>query len=93
MRIGRQELLLIAGLAIGAAVAFSRELSTVLQAMRDFESLHHIGLLPGFMIAALTLLGFLQGKRRQLQQRAAVDAAEVRKAQDRAQRLERLVSF
>ena len=75
------------------AVAFSGELSTVLQAMRDFESLHHIGLLPGFTIAALTLLSSLQGKRRQLQRRAAADAAEVHKAQDRAQRLERLVTF
>ena len=93
MRIGRQELFLVAGLAAGAVVAFSGELSTVLQAMRDFESQHHIGLLPGFTIAALTLLGFLQGKRRQLQQRAAADAAEARKARDRAQRLERLVTF
>jgi diguanylate cyclase (GGDEF)-like protein len=93
MRIGRQEILLIAGLAIGAAVAFSGQLSTVLQAMRDFESEHQIGLLPGFTIAALSLLGYLQGKRRQLQQRAAADAAEVLKARGRAQRLERLVTF
>jgi diguanylate cyclase (GGDEF)-like protein len=93
MRIGRQETFLIAGLAIGAGVAFSGQLSTVLQAMRDFESQHHIGLLPGFTIAALSLLGFLQGKRRQLQQRAAADAAEVLKARGRAQRLERLVTF
>jgi diguanylate cyclase (GGDEF)-like protein len=93
MRIGRQEILLIAGLAIGAAVAFSGQLSTVLEAMRDYESERHIGLLPGFTIAALTLLGFVQGKRRQLQRRATADAADVRKARDRAQRLERLVTF
>jgi len=61
--------------------------------MRDFESQHHIGLLPGFTIVALTLLGFLQGKRHQLQQRAAADAAAAQRAQDRAQRLERLVTF
>lgn len=93
MRIGRQEFFLIAGLAAGSVVAFSGQLSTVLRAMRDFETRHNIGLLPGFTIVALSLLGFLQAKRRQLQQRTAADAAEVRKAEDRARRLERLVTF
>ncbi len=85
--------MLVGGLAAASAVAFSGQLSTVMEAMRDFETRNHIGLLPGFTIAALSLLAFLQGKRRQLQQRVAADAAAARKSQDRAQRLERLVTF
>jgi diguanylate cyclase (GGDEF)-like protein len=93
MRIGRHELLLTIGLAAALAVAFSGELSTALQAMRDFESHRRLGLLPGFTIAVVTFLVFLQGKRRELQRRAEEAAAEASEAHARAGRLGRLVTF
>jgi diguanylate cyclase (GGDEF)-like protein len=93
MRIGRHESFLIVGLAIAFTVAFSGQVSTLLQEARDFEGQHHLGLLPGFTIAALTLVAFLLGKRRELQQRAASVAAEAAEARNRARELERLVTF
>lgn len=93
MRIGRQELILIVGLLLAVAVAFSGQMANVLQAARDFEGNHRLGLLPGLVIAAGTLLVFIQGKRRQLQARAAAVANEASQAQERARELERLVTF
>lgn len=93
MRVGRQELFLIVGLIIALSVAFSGQVANVIQAARDFEGAHRLGLLPGLVIAAVSLLVFLQGKRRQLQERATAVAGEASKAQERAHELERLVTF
>jgi diguanylate cyclase (GGDEF)-like protein len=90
MRIGRSELLLVAGLAAALVVAFSGQVTTVLVAIRDFEARHHIELTSGLAIAAVVLLGFIVGKRRQLQRRSTAD---IREARERARRLERLVTF
>jgi diguanylate cyclase (GGDEF)-like protein len=93
MRVGRQELFLIVGLVIALSVAFSGQMASVLQTAREFEGAHRLGLLPGLAIAAVSLLVFLQGKRRQLQERAAAVADEASQAQERARELERLVTF
>jgi diguanylate cyclase (GGDEF)-like protein len=93
MRFGRQELLLIAGLIVALSVTFSGQMANALQAAREFEGAHRIGLVPGLVITVLTLLVFVQGKRRQLQERAAMAAEEASQAQERARELERLVTF
>lgn len=93
MRVGRQEFFLIVGLLIALSVAFSGQIANVLQAARDFEGAHRLGLLPGLVIAAVSLLVFLQGKRRLLQERATAVAREASHAQERAHELERLVTF
>ena len=90
MRIGRSELLLVAGLAVALVVAFSGQASTGLVAIRDFEARHHLELTSGLAIATIVLLGFIVGKRRQIQRRATADIGEAR---ERARRLERLVTF
>ena len=93
MRFGRQELFLIVGLIVALSVAFSGQMANALQAARDFEGEHRISLVPGLVITAVTLLVFLQGKRRQLQERAAAVEDEASEAQGRARELERLVTF
>jgi diguanylate cyclase (GGDEF)-like protein len=93
MRFGRQELFLIGGLIIALSVTFSGQMANALQAARDFEGTHGIGLVPGLVIAALSLLVFMQGKGRQLQEKAAAVADEASQAQERTQELERLVTF
>jgi diguanylate cyclase (GGDEF)-like protein len=93
MRVGTQELFLIVGLLIALSVAFSGQMTNVLQAAREFEGAHRLGLLPGVAIAAVSLLVFLQGKRRQLQDHADAVADEASLAQKRARELERLVTF
>lgn len=93
MRFGRQELVLIIGLVVALSVTFSGQMADALQAAREFEGAHGIGLVPGLVIAALTLVVFMQGKRRQLQERTAAVADEANHAQERARELERLVTF
>lgn len=93
MRLGRSESLLVVGLALALIVAFSGQVTTLLQAARAFEERHRLGLLPGFTVATLTLIAFLLGKRRELQQKAAVVAAEASEARNRTRELERLVTF
>ncbi len=74
-------------------MAFSAEVATVLQAAREFEARHHLGLVPGFTVATLTFVAFLLGKRRELQDRTSAMAAEAREARSRAAEFERLVTF
>jgi diguanylate cyclase (GGDEF)-like protein len=93
MRFGRQELLLIVGLIVALSVTFSGQMASALQVAREFEGNHRLSLVPGLVIAVVTLLVFVQGKRRQLQERAAVVADEASAAQQRARELERLVTF
>lgn len=93
MRPGRHELLLVVGLIIALSVAFSGQMANTLQAAREFEETHRLALLPGLAVAAVTFLIFLQGKRRQLQEKAAAVADEASHAQERARELERLVTF
>jgi diguanylate cyclase (GGDEF)-like protein len=93
MRFGRHELLLIVGLIVALIVTFSGQVATFVQAARDFEASQRLSLLPGVVIAVVTLLVFVQGKRRQLQEHATLAADEASQAQERAQELERLVTF
>ncbi|HEY3380607.1 MAG TPA: GGDEF domain-containing protein [Vicinamibacterales bacterium] len=93
MRIGRHEVLLIVGLFFALMVTFSRQTSRLLEATRQFEGTYGLGLLAGLAIAAITLVLFVQGRRRELQQRASVAASEAMAAQERARELERLVNF
>jgi diguanylate cyclase (GGDEF)-like protein len=93
MRFGRQEILLIVGLIVALSVTFSGQMANALQAAREFEGTHRLSLVPGLVIAIVTLLVFVQGKRRQLQERAAAVANEASHAQERARELERLVTF
>jgi diguanylate cyclase (GGDEF)-like protein len=93
MRFGRQESLLIGGLIVALAVTFSGQMASALQAAREFEGTHRLSLVPGLVIAVVAMLVFVQGKRRQLQERAALAATEASLAQQRAHELERLVTF
>ncbi len=93
MRIGRHELLLIVGLGTALTVAFSGQVSRFLQAARQFEASRGLGLLPGLAIAAITLLLFVQAKRRDAREQVLVSREEATQAQERARELERLITF
>jgi diguanylate cyclase (GGDEF)-like protein len=93
MRIGRKELLLIAGLIAASAVAFSGQLSDLRDAWRTGQAARHIGLLPGLAFMAAVLLVYVQTKRQEIEVLAAAVAEEARLSQQRARELERLVAF
>jgi len=93
MRFGRYEILLIGGLIFALSVVFSAQTMRILQGVRSFEGQYGLGLLPGLLLAGLTLVIYYQGKRRQLQVRAATASQEASKAHDRARELERLITF
>jgi diguanylate cyclase (GGDEF)-like protein len=93
MRLGRYELLLIAGLIFALSVVFSAQTMKLLEGVRTFEGDYGIGLLPGLSLAAATLVFYYHGKRRQLQLRAATTAREATRAHERAHELERLITF
>jgi len=93
MRIGRQELLLVAGLVAASAVAFSGQLSELRDAWRTGEAARHIGFLPGLAFMAIVLLVYVQTKRQELEVLTAAVAEEARLSQERTRELERLVAL
>lgn len=93
MRLGRHEILLIAGLLCALSVVFSAHMMKLLEGIRTFEGTYGLGLLPGLSLAGLTLVFYFQGKRRQVQARAVSAATEAARARDRARELERLMTF
>jgi diguanylate cyclase (GGDEF)-like protein len=93
MRIGRKELLLVAGLVAAIAVAFSDQLSGLPAAWRTGQGVGHIGFLPGLAFMAIVLLVYVQTKRQEVEVLAAAVAEEARLSQERARELERLVAL
>jgi diguanylate cyclase (GGDEF)-like protein len=93
MRLGRHEILLIAGLIFALSVVFSAQTMKLLRGIRAFEGDYGVGVLPGLALAAATLVFYFHGKRRQLQVRASTAAQEAARAHDRARELERLITF
>lgn len=90
MRLGRHELLLIAGLILALTLVFSGPVMRLLDELRQLESSHGLLVVPGVAVALATLGLYFHAKRKERTARAAADADP---GPNRAGELERLITF
>jgi diguanylate cyclase (GGDEF)-like protein len=90
---GRQDLLLIVALTAALFIVFSSSISRLLDYVRDIERQSGLTLLPA--LGLLTAVFLFHQYRRNQQQQAKADAAllATKEAEQRAEELERLVTF
>jgi diguanylate cyclase (GGDEF)-like protein len=91
--VGRNDLVLIAGLFIAVFVIFSKPLAQLLEYVRQIEDAHGLQLLPALVILA-TFFSFHQLRKRQESRAEALVAARAaHEATERAEELSRLVAL
>jgi diguanylate cyclase (GGDEF)-like protein len=91
--IGRQDRMLLAGLAVALIVVFARPIRFLLDLARDVERSSGLALVPALIILAGVFLFHQQGKRQEAKARALAAEAGAQQAVARAAELERLVTF
>jgi diguanylate cyclase (GGDEF)-like protein len=92
--VGRQDRLLLGGLAVAVIVVFARPIERYgLSLAREAERSSGLALVPALLILTAVLLFHQQGKRQQARMRAAAAEAEAREADARTAEMERLVNF
>lgn len=90
---GRQDLLLLGGLAAALAIIFADPISRALDLARDIERSFGLALLPGLVLLTAVYIVHQLRKRHEVQARAAAAEAARAEAERRAGDLERLVAF
>ncbi len=90
---GRQDLLLLAGLAVALIIVFSAPISHLLDYARDIERQSGLALMPALVLLTVVFIVHQLGRRNQVQAKAAAAEAATREAERRAEELERLVAF
>ncbi|MEW6320152.1 MAG: diguanylate cyclase [Acidobacteriota bacterium] len=90
---GRQDLLLLAGLAAAAVIVFSTPISRLLDYARDIERESGLALVPALILLTGVYIVHQLRKRHQIQAAAAAAETAQRDAERRAQEFERLVAF
>lgn len=91
--IGRQDRVLLAGLAVALIVVFARPIRILLDLAREVEQNSGLALVPALIILTAVFLFHQQGKRQESKAQAAAAAADAQVALSRASELERLVTF
>ena len=91
--IGRQDRMLLAGLAVALIVVFSRQIRVLLDMARSVEQSSGLALVPALIILVVLFVFHQQGKRQESKAHAASAEADAKQAQARAEELERLVIF
>ena len=91
--IGRQDRLLLTGLAVALVVVFSSQIRRLLDLTREVEQSSGLALLPALIILVVLFMFHQQGKRQESRTQAASAEAEALEAEARAAELERLVVF
>jgi diguanylate cyclase (GGDEF)-like protein len=91
--IGRQDRVLLGGLAVALIVMFAGPIRDLLDLARDVERASGLVLVPALMILTAVLLFHLQTKRQDTKARAAAAEAVALDAEARAAEMERLVAF
>ncbi len=91
--IGRQDRMLLAGLAVALIVVFSRQIRVLLDMARAVEQSSGLALLPALLILIVLFALHQQGKRQEAKAQAASAEADAKLAETRAEELERLVIF
>jgi len=90
--IGRQDRLLIGGLAV-ALIVVVRPLRYFIDLARDVERTSGLALIPALLILTVVFVLHQQGKRQEARSRAAAAEADAAQAQTQAAEMERLVHF
>src|SRR4051794_25773980 len=91
--IGRQDRVLLGGLAIALIVVAAKPIRFLLDLARDVERSSGLALIPALLILTVVFLFHQQGKRQEARTRAATAEADARQAGTRAAEMERLVAF
>lgn len=91
--IGRHDIVLIGGLGVAVFVVFSPALERLLDYVRAVDEARGLRLLPGLLILATVFVFQQLRKREESRSEAAGAATAARLATDRAQEMERLVTF
>lgn len=91
--IGRNDLVLIVGLAVALIVIFSGWVSHLLDDLRDIEKTRGLHFVPPLLILATTFSLHQLRKRRELREEARAGATAAKEATNRASEMSRLVAF
>ena len=91
--IGRQDRVLLGGLAVALIVVFARPIRYLLDLARDVEQSSGLALVPALMILTVVFVLHQQGKRQEAKGRAAAAEANAAQAQTQTAEMERLVHF
>jgi diguanylate cyclase (GGDEF)-like protein len=90
---GRNDLVLLGGLAVALFVIFSRALEQLLDAIQEIEDSSGLRLLPALLILASVFVFHQLRKRHEMRVEALAASEAARQATDRASEMERLVGF
>lgn len=90
---GRQDMLLLAGLAIALLIVFSGPLLRVLEYTREVEERTGLQLVPALVLLVAVFVIHLLRKRGEMHATALAAQAAKQAAEERARELERLVAF
>jgi len=91
--IGRQDRVLLGGLAVALIVVAAKPIRYLLDLARDVERSSGLALIPALLVLTVVFLFHQQGKRQEARARAAAAEADARQAGTRAAEMERLVTF
>jgi diguanylate cyclase (GGDEF)-like protein len=91
--IGRQDRLLLGGLAVALIVVAAKPIRYLLDLARDVERSSGLALIPALLILTVVFVFHQQGKRQEARACAAAAEADARQAGTRAAEMERLVTF
>lgn len=91
--VGRNDLVLLAGLAVALFVVFSQALERLFDAIREIEDSSGLRLLPALLILASVFVVHQLRKRHEVHAEALAAAAAARQATERAAEMERLVGL
>ena len=91
--IGRQDRLLLVGLATALIVVFTPQIRYLLDLAREVEENSGLALTPALLILIVVFLFHQQGKRQDEKSRAVSAEADALQAESRAVEMERLVTF
>src|SRR5713101_5193636 len=91
--VGRQDRMLLAGLAVALFVLFNRQIRVLLDMARDVEQSSGLALVPALIILVVLFVFHQQGKRQEAKAWASAAEAAAKQSEARAEELERLVVF
>lgn len=91
--VGRQDRVLLAGLALALIVVFARPIRYLLDLAREVEQSSGLALVPALIILTGVFLFHQQSKRQEAKAQAAAAEADAVQAEARAAEMERLVAF
>jgi diguanylate cyclase (GGDEF)-like protein len=90
---GRNDIVLLGGLALGLIVLFSTPLQQFFDFIREIEDTYHVHLLPALMILVGIFVFHQFRKRQEVRVAAIAAAAAAAEATSRAEEMERLIAF